>query len=376
MIRRALFSCAIALLPGRVVTAQDASSCVSYEVARSSSESNRLVNRCSEPIIVRFINGSGNDGALSFDGVGGQNSWPATVRRIVGACYRVYPASDGSCPSSRPASRPPEEARSTGGSKVGGAGSGATSAQSAAAASRQQVAEAVVRTLFEPSRVIPPSEFGLGPAPRRPIVPAGHTATAAQMRAAWNAFEAFSDQVGRERSRAFDVLNTSRRSYTEMRGVRDYREALSADLDALLAETSRAQRAFDAAESQRRTSAARAEAARTAETAPTATATSVAAVTSPRVLSAVDSALARCTSAPARSTQPPAPAGTRSSGANRPASGSRAASEPYFDFQVEKPAASAPGGGPRYPDLLRSAGVEGQVLAQFVVDTPTGRHAH
>lgn len=47
--------------------------------------------------------------------------------------------------------------------------------------------------------------------------------------------------------------------------------------------------------------------------------------------------------------------------------------QPYFDFQVEKPVAPLPGGaGPRYPDILRSGGVEGQVLAQFVVDT-TGR---
>lgn len=45
----------------------------------------------------------------------------------------------------------------------------------------------------------------------------------------------------------------------------------------------------------------------------------------------------------------------------------------YFDFQVEKPVAPLPGGaGPRYPDILRSGGVEGEVLAQFVVDT-TGR---
>lgn len=47
--------------------------------------------------------------------------------------------------------------------------------------------------------------------------------------------------------------------------------------------------------------------------------------------------------------------------------------QPYFDFQVEKPVGAVPGGeGPRYPDILRSGGVEGQVLAQFVVDT-TGR---
>ncbi|MBM3885308.1 MAG: TonB family protein [Gemmatimonadetes bacterium] len=46
------------------------------------------------------------------------------------------------------------------------------------------------------------------------------------------------------------------------------------------------------------------------------------------------------------------------------------ADQAYFDFQVEKPVAPIPGSGaPRYPDILRSAGVEGEVLAQFVVDT-------
>ena len=45
----------------------------------------------------------------------------------------------------------------------------------------------------------------------------------------------------------------------------------------------------------------------------------------------------------------------------------------YFEFQVEKQVVPAPGnGGPRYPDMLRSANVEGEVLVQFVVDT-TGR---
>jgi protein TonB len=45
----------------------------------------------------------------------------------------------------------------------------------------------------------------------------------------------------------------------------------------------------------------------------------------------------------------------------------------YFEFQVEKQVAPAPGNPvPRYPDMLRSANVEGEVLAQFVVDT-TGR---
>jgi protein TonB len=44
--------------------------------------------------------------------------------------------------------------------------------------------------------------------------------------------------------------------------------------------------------------------------------------------------------------------------------------QPYFDFQVEKPVMAVPGSqGPQYPDMLRSAGIEGQVMAQFVVDT-------
>ena len=44
-----------------------------------------------------------------------------------------------------------------------------------------------------------------------------------------------------------------------------------------------------------------------------------------------------------------------------------------FEFQVEKQAAAAPGSpGPTYPEMLKQAGIEGQVLASFVVDT-TGR---
>ncbi|MBA3343456.1 MAG: TonB family protein [Gemmatimonadaceae bacterium] len=47
----------------------------------------------------------------------------------------------------------------------------------------------------------------------------------------------------------------------------------------------------------------------------------------------------------------------------------RLSDEPYFDFQVEKPVAQIPGtGAPRYPDALRSSGVEGEVQAQFVVN--------
>jgi protein TonB len=40
-----------------------------------------------------------------------------------------------------------------------------------------------------------------------------------------------------------------------------------------------------------------------------------------------------------------------------------------FEFQVEKAVSPVPGNmPPRYPDMLRSANVEGEVLAQFVVD--------
>ena len=42
----------------------------------------------------------------------------------------------------------------------------------------------------------------------------------------------------------------------------------------------------------------------------------------------------------------------------------------YFEFQVEKPVMQAPNSAtPRYPEILKSAGVEGEVLASFEVDT-------
>jgi periplasmic protein TonB len=42
----------------------------------------------------------------------------------------------------------------------------------------------------------------------------------------------------------------------------------------------------------------------------------------------------------------------------------------FQGFEVEKQVAPADGSAaPRYPDMLRAAGVEGEVLAQFVVDT-------
>lgn len=46
--------------------------------------------------------------------------------------------------------------------------------------------------------------------------------------------------------------------------------------------------------------------------------------------------------------------------------------QPYFDFQVEKPAAPSQPLSARFPEMLRSANLSGEVIAQFVVDT-TGR---
>ena len=43
--------------------------------------------------------------------------------------------------------------------------------------------------------------------------------------------------------------------------------------------------------------------------------------------------------------------------------------QPFFEFQVEKPADKISGPSPAYPDMLRSANVAGQVIAQFVVNT-------
>jgi periplasmic protein TonB len=45
------------------------------------------------------------------------------------------------------------------------------------------------------------------------------------------------------------------------------------------------------------------------------------------------------------------------------------AGQTYFEFQVEKQVAPASGNpAPRYPDMLRSANIEGEVIAQFVVN--------
>ena len=46
---------------------------------------------------------------------------------------------------------------------------------------------------------------------------------------------------------------------------------------------------------------------------------------------------------------------------------------PYMEFQVEKPVEKIGGDAPEYPSSLRDSGVEGQVLAQFVVNE-SGRY--
>jgi protein TonB len=46
---------------------------------------------------------------------------------------------------------------------------------------------------------------------------------------------------------------------------------------------------------------------------------------------------------------------------------------PYMEFQVEKPVAKIGGDAPEYPPSLRESGVEGEVLAQFVVNE-SGRY--
>ncbi len=46
---------------------------------------------------------------------------------------------------------------------------------------------------------------------------------------------------------------------------------------------------------------------------------------------------------------------------------------PYMEFQVEKPVAKIGGEAPEYPNSLKDQGIEGQVLAQFVVNE-SGRY--
>jgi protein TonB len=49
-------------------------------------------------------------------------------------------------------------------------------------------------------------------------------------------------------------------------------------------------------------------------------------------------------------------------------SGGSSAAAPFRADQVEKQVGVIPGSAPRYPEVLRSSGVEGRVVAEFVVD--------
>ena len=76
-----------------------------------------------------------------------------------------------------------------------------------------------------------------------------------------------------------------------------------------------------------------------------------------------------CSSPIADQTAPPKSAEVTSSAAKAPVN----VDQPYFEFQVEKQVGLVAGSAqPKYPEMLKSANVEGDVLAQFVVDT-TGR---
>ena len=63
------------------------------------------------------------------------------------------------------------------------------------------------------------------------------------------------------------------------------------------------------------------------------------------------------------------PGFVRPAGAPPPPPVPMPAGHAYFEYQVEKPVTPAPGSlGPRFPEALKAANVEGEVLAQFVVD--------
>ena len=64
----------------------------------------------------------------------------------------------------------------------------------------------------------------------------------------------------------------------------------------------------------------------------------------------------------------PDPVAPGAAGAKLEADKATAPSTPYFEYQVETPVSAAPGSTmPRYPVILREAGVEGEVLVSFVV---------
>lgn len=65
-----------------------------------------------------------------------------------------------------------------------------------------------------------------------------------------------------------------------------------------------------------------------------------------------------------------APGGRGNGDPKAAATGISAADDPFAGFQVDKVAATRPGSpAPQYPEMLKASGVEGEVQAQFVVDT-------
>jgi TonB family protein len=79
------------------------------------------------------------------------------------------------------------------------------------------------------------------------------------------------------------------------------------------------------------------------------------------VIATVVAGIAACTSRIGDIAGPKPTVATRSSNSD--------SGQPYFEFQVEKQAQQIPGtGNLRYPAILRSANVQGKVLAQFIVD--------
>jgi protein TonB len=65
--------------------------------------------------------------------------------------------------------------------------------------------------------------------------------------------------------------------------------------------------------------------------------------------------------------------GTGKEGDTGKSAGAKEEHGPYMEFQVEKPVEKIGGDSPEYPASLREKGVEGQVLAQFVVNE-SGRY--
>lgn len=85
----------------------------------------------------------------------------------------------------------------------------------------------------------------------------------------------------------------------------------------------------------------------------------------PTLSAAVVAAVLMAVSCEAPRPQPLAPGESGKSSAAAP----QVSAEPYFEFQVEKPVMTAAGSvAPGYPQILREAGVEGEVLVSFVVD--------